>query len=202
MLSDKERLMRKQARDARYYADHRVECLARMRSWRETNPEKAYARSRKWDTEHPEQAAEHKRRYAKRNHTTVVERAVRWNRENKERRNANVRQWSRWRKASDTSYRVLCNLRTRVYLALRAGHAKSARTLELVGCPLEKLIRLLTAQLRTGMAWENYGSVWHIDHIKPCAKFDLSDPEQQRACFHYSNLQPLFAGENLRKGAR
>lgn len=53
------------------------------------------------------------------------------------------------------------------------------------------------------MTWANYGkSGWHIDHIKPCASFDLSDPDQQKACFHYSNLQPLWAFDNLSKGAK
>lgn len=52
------------------------------------------------------------------------------------------------------------------------------------------------------MTWKNHGLVWHIDHIKPCAKFDLTDSEQQRACFHYTNLQALPVLENLKKGAK
>jgi hypothetical protein len=50
------------------------------------------------------------------------------------------------------------------------------------------------------MSWENAGSVWHIDHIRPVASFDLLDLDQQKLCFHYSNLQPLLAAENLAKG--
>ncbi len=52
-----------------------------------------------------------------------------------------------------------------------------------------------------GMSWENR-SQWHIDHIRPCANFDLTDIEQQKICFHWSNLQPLWAKDNLRKGKR
>jgi hypothetical protein len=48
------------------------------------------------------------------------------------------------------------------------------------------------------MSWKNYGK-WHIDHIRPCSSFDLSDPQQQRTCFNYSNLQPLWAKDNLNK---
>lgn len=50
------------------------------------------------------------------------------------------------------------------------------------------------------MSWENYGiRGWHIDHIKPCASFDLSIIEEQKECFHYTNLQPLWWHENLAK---
>ena len=51
------------------------------------------------------------------------------------------------------------------------------------------------------MSWDNYGK-WHIDHIIPCASFDLADETQQRLCFHFTNLQPLEASENMRKGCK
>lgn len=81
-----------------------------------------------------------------------------------------------------------------------AGRTKSSGTKKLIGCPIEILILHLESQFIEGMSWENYGPVWHVDHIKPCSNFDLSNPEQQRACFNYSNLQPLFAADNLQKG--
>jgi hypothetical protein len=53
------------------------------------------------------------------------------------------------------------------------------------------------------MSWENYGLYgWHIDHILPCSSFDLLKPEEQRKCFHWSNMQPLWARDNLRKSAK
>ncbi len=51
------------------------------------------------------------------------------------------------------------------------------------------------------MTWDNYGK-WQIDHKIPCASFDLTDPEQQKSCFHFSNLQPLWAKDNNSKGAK
>lgn len=73
--------------------------------------------------------------------------------------------------------------------------------MELIGCPMVWLEAHLESLFAPCMTWGNHGKVWHIDHIKPCAKFDLTDPEQQRICFHWTNLQPLFAADNIRKGA-
>ena len=56
-------------------------------------------------------------------------------------------------------------------------------------------------QFKPGMTWERYGE-WHVDHIRPCASFDLTDPEQQTICFNYENLQPLWAIDNMKKGAK
>ena len=73
----------------------------------------------------------------------------------------------------------------------------------LIGCSLEELKKHLESQFKPGMSWKNRGrNGWHIDHIKPCASFDLSKSEEQHKCFHYSNLQPLWAKENLRKGIK
>lgn len=97
-----------------------------------------------------------------------------------------------------SQFQISVTYRNRVREVLR-GEYKSARTLELLGCSFEESRRHIEKQFRPGMTWENYGPVWHIDHVRPCASFDLSDPVQQRECFHYSNLQPLFAQENREK---
>ena len=106
--------------------------------------------------------------------------------------------YQRQRRASDPGYRLRWYLRNRVRGALQKG-SKSAPTLALLGCTIPEWRVHLEALFRPGMTWENYGPVWHVDHRKPCASFDLTDPAQQRACFHYTNTQPLFAAENLKK---
>ena len=79
--------------------------------------------------------------------------------------------------------------------------SKSAKTLELLGCSIKEVRIHLENQFREGMTWENHGIYgWHIDHIIPCSSFDLTKKEEQIKCFHYTNLQPLWAEENLSKG--
>lgn len=100
---------------------------------------------------------------------------------------------------TDINYKITCNLRARLYGALK-GYSKSESTMKLVGCSIEKLKRHLAFQFTKGMSLANYGKKgWVIDHIRPCAKFDLSKPSEQCKCFSYKNLQPLWAADNLRK---
>jgi hypothetical protein len=88
-------------------------------------------------------------------------------------------------------------LRSRLIGGIK-GNFKQSTTIELLGCSIEKLKQHLESKFKPGMSWSNYGK-WHIDHIKPCARFDLSKPNEQKKCFHYTNLQPLWAEENLKK---
>jgi hypothetical protein len=80
---------------------------------------------------------------------------------------------------------------------------KSDHTLSLLGCSIEEFRKHIESQFQEGMTWENQGrNGWELDHIIPCSYFDLSDPEQQRICFNYRNLQPLWKLENRRKQAK
>jgi hypothetical protein len=106
------------------------------------------------------------------------------------------------RRRTDPQYRVRCALAGRVLTAIRRQYGdKAAKTMELIGCSVSELMAHLEAQFLPGMTWDNHAiDGWHIDHIVPCASFDLTDPVQQRACFHWSNLQPLWAFDNIVKG--
>jgi hypothetical protein len=105
------------------------------------------------------------------------------------------------RRRQSLDFRILNALRVRLCDAIN-GRNKSAKTQDLLGCSIEDLKKHLEASFEPGMTWENWQhDGWHIDHIRPCASFDLTDPKQQRQCFHYTNLQPLWATDNIRKGA-
>jgi len=105
----------------------------------------------------------------------------------------------RERYQEDYNFKLRKRLRSRVRLALKKN-LKSDSMLNLLGCSISTLRKHLEKQFRPGMTWDNHTfRGWHIDHIKPCASFDLSKPEEQRKCFHYTNLQPLWASENMVK---
>lgn len=106
------------------------------------------------------------------------------------------------KRKTDPVFALVCLVRNRTFLALQKQNAsKCARTLALLGCTAAKLCDHIQSLFAPGMAWENRGE-WHIDHIIPLSKFDLRDREQQAAAFHYTNLQPLWAEDNLRKSTK
>lgn len=94
-------------------------------------------------------------------------------------------------------------LRSRLYFVLKQKNiTKSDKTLTMLGCTQEYFKKYIEKQFKSGMTIENYGTVWHMDHRIPCSWFNLFDPEQQKRCFHWSNLQPKFSSENISKGNR
>jgi hypothetical protein len=97
---------------------------------------------------------------------------------------------------NDATFHIMQCLRKRVYQAVKNKYGKN--TIELTGCSKDDLIKHLESQFTEGMTFENYGK-WHIDHIRPCTSFNLNDPEEQKKCFHWTNLQPLWAADNIRK---
>ena len=138
----------------------------------------------------------------------IIKRAKQNQQEHKEERKNYLREYRRIhrkehneyirnKRKSDIKFNLGYSLRKRIWKTLK-NNSKSEHTLVLVGCSLESLKKHLESQFQPGMSWNNYGK-WHVDHIKPCALFDLSKPEEQRKCFNYTNLQPLWALDNLRK---
>lgn len=125
-----------------------------------------------------------------------------------EKRSEQRKAWrKRWRNAHRKPFRIgktislqrrlSLNLRNRIKDALKRN-SKTDSTRNLLGCSIEHLKFWLTFYFQPGMSWANYGE-WHIDHIQPCASFDLRDPRQQALCFNYTNLQPLWESDNLSK---
>lgn len=96
--------------------------------------------------------------------------------------------------------KLAASVRTRMRECIKYGY-KSEKTEALLGIPVKELKVYLERMFVDGMNWENYGK-WHIDHIIPLSSFDLSQGVEQKKAFHYTNLQPLWAKDNLQKHAK
>jgi len=119
-----------------------------------------------------------------------------WRTNNRKRINAYLQH----KKQIDCNFKLINILRSRIRGVLQ-GKYKSKSTLQLLGASVDQVWNYLESQFQPGMTRQNHG-LWHLDHKRPCASFDLNDPKQQAECFHYTNLQPLWAKDNLKKGAK
>ena len=155
----------------------------RAKKWRLANPDRVYEAKRKW-------------------YLANIELVRKRSRENKktESRKQSIRRYEKERIKSDPGYAILSALRRRFSHALK-GRLKCANTKQLLGCSIENFKIYLESKFEPGMSWENYGR-WHIDHIMPCSIFDLTKLDHQKRCFHFSNMQPMWAVDNFRKGKR
>ncbi len=101
----------------------------------------------------------------------------------------------------DPVFKMRMRLSSYILKTLKKQHTvKSVKFQTLLGCTVSELKIHLEKNFKPGMSWKNHGlNGWHIDHIKPVSKYNLLDPEEQKKCFHYTNLQPLWALENIRK---
>lgn len=207
------------ARRKAYYLDNKEAVLAANRKWYEANREYAAEMSRKWRSENSERAAAMDRaRYLANRAKGIADGTISPRKpanpekckETKKRyREANIdryrkyhREYAKDRRASDPCFALAYALRIRIAVALRkkGKHGSAVRDL---GCSIGELKAYLESQFLPGMSWSNRGlRGWHIDHIRPLASFDLTDPEQFRAACHYTNLQPMWAVDNMKKGAK
>ena len=145
-------------------------------------------------------------RYRERNREVIRKRSRDWSQKQRDegtnyadRQNESNREYLKQRLATDPVFKWTARQRSRLSKRLAEhGGTKDQSSDELFGCTYQELRDHLEAQFTEGMTWENYGQ-WHLDHKRPCSSFDLSDPEQQKQCFHYTNLQPLWGEDNLRK---
>ena len=164
----------------------RTTCKACLQDYNMKNKEAKTAYNKKYWEETKEQQTEKNKQ---------------WKAANRERVNAYARTYGQQRRDNDPNFKLRGNLRGRLRYALVHQHVeKRYKTMQLIGCSIQFLQGHLEAKFTDGMTWENYGT-WHVDHIRPCVSFDLTIVKEQFQCFHYTNLQPLWAIDNIKKKA-
>ena len=173
------------------------------------------AKSR-WQKDNVEKSREYTARYKRANPDKSKDATVAWHKANPGRSKAMSAEWRRsnldtarerqrgymaQRRQSDPAFRFSQNVRATIGTALANGGARKSSSSELyLGCSLDHFRRHIEAQFVDGMRWDNHGE-WHLDHVRPCASFDLTKEADRLACMHWSNWQPMWAAENIGKGS-
>ena len=171
----------------KYYEKHKEEINQKCREYYEENKEELCQKGKEYRENNPEKIKEYQAEYKEANREELSKKNM---------------DYKRKRLAEDPLFKLIDGLRSRILLAIKSqAGEKAAKSMELLGCSVQHVRDHLESQFTEGMTWENRGE-WHIDHIRPCASFDLTDPEEQKKCFHWTNLQPLWALDNIRKGAK
>ena len=163
-------------RNKTYRDNNKDKERTRCKSYRNEHKEQGKIYQQNWQTFNRDKCRTYTKNYKKRHKSRLI---IKYN--------------------NDFNLKLKCNIRRRILLVLK-GIGKSQNTLNLLGCTIPEVKSYLESKFLPGMTWENHGvHGWHIDHIIPCAFFILTDYQEQKFCFHYTNLQPLWAKDNLKK---
>jgi len=193
-----------------YYEQHKDKINAKARETYAENRESVLAKQRakyipveKKERPARKSGAQRTKEYRLRHPEKIKAAVAKYKAENPEK----IRAWRRrhhHQGMTDPVFVIVKRLRTRLHDEVRFRARKTKKltsALNLVGCTREELKTWIESQFKPGMGWHNR-SEWHIDHKRPVASFDMMDLEEQKKCFHYTNLQPLWVSENTSKGSR
>ena len=163
------------------------------------------AKSQRFKERHPEYHKEYQRKYQKKYQKEVKDKIKtslynkKWYEKNKEKHRAYTNNYCKERCKKDVNFKIIKVLRSRLSKAIK-NHQKNGSAVNDLGCSIIEFKNYLESKFSPGMSWDNYGLYgWHIDHIKPLSAFNLSDRKQILEACHYTNLQPLWAKDNLSK---
>jgi len=169
----------------RYYIENKDKIIEYQEEYRRSNYSYIVDRGKKYYEKNRDKKSRYNKEFYFRNREALIERAKIRNKE---------------RRGCDPLFRLADNLRRRTSLAIHGhGYRKNTKTFSIIGCSKPHLVNHLENQFADGMSWDNYGD-WHIDHIVPLSSAETED-ELIGLC-HYTNLQPLWASENMSKGAK
>ena len=189
---------------------HRVWCKKCQKEYYLRNLKKITIQHKKYNQEHKAEISQYQTIYQIKNKKKLREYRKKWQEKNKPKikkylqtHKKEKNKYMKEKRKNDINFKLACYLRTRIGEILR-GKIKANPTIKLLGCSMEYLKQHLENQFKYGMNWDNWGrgwhgkgkQEWHVDHIKPIVSFNLNKPKEQKKCFHYINLRPLWAKDN------
>lgn len=189
------------------YVKNRLKAIATVKKYQEKNKERLVAlkkiSSKIYREKNKEKINRKVKEWYENNKERVLKKSKEWALKNKERKNYTSNIYVKKRRLNDINFRISCNMGSDIWHALK-DKKYSKKWQILVGFSTKQLMVHLEKQFDDKMSWENYGSYWHIDHIKPKSLFKYSSPEDEefKKCWALENLQPLEKIANIKKGNR
>jgi len=202
-VSNKEKI---KIQNRKYYLKNRKRIIKNSSLYKKNNPQKnsSYSLKSYYKNKGNEEKLKSTRLYQKQYDEKNSNRKKTYKREydlkNKSKNQIKENKRRKKRRILDVNFKIKTYLSSRLSIVLKKNK-KSDRTIVLLGCSISDLKKHLESKFTDGMSLDNYGK-WHIDHIVPCKIFDLSNKEAQKICFHYTNLQPLWGIDNIKKSSK
>ena len=187
--------LRKKAYEKAWYESNKDKRKIKMKEWYEVNKDDVKERTKSYYNDNKDLRKSQMKSYQIVNKNKIKAYNKTWRKSTKNIRSNKRRE----RIKHDVQYKLSESLRRRLRCALN-GNYKSGSAVRDLGCTIDELKSYLESKFQSGMTWDNWTiDGWHIDHIKPLASFDLTDRKQMLEACHYTNLQPLWATDNLSK---
>jgi hypothetical protein len=187
--------MRKKEDDRKYREKHKDKVKLYKKNWHETNKDRLNAKSKAYNETNKDRLNAKSKAYREVNKDKLKEQRKVYRETNKDK----LHKYDMYRYKNNIKRKLSCRLRSRLRDVIKNNY-KSGSAVKDLGCTIDELKSYLESKFQNGMTWDNWSLYgWHIDHIKPLASFDLSDRKQLLEACHYTNLQPLWAKDNLAK---
>lgn len=184
-----------------YYAKNRERIAAKAKLYYAVNKEQIAAYDKIYYAKNKEEILAEKKLYQASNKEKIAAKQKEYRATNKEKIAARNKLYKRKQYADNNlSFLIPKRLRSRLYKAIKNNYKSGSAVIDL-GCSIAEFRLMMEFQFTDDMTWENWGTVWHLDHIIPLSFFNLEDVAEFKVAVHYSNLQPLMVADNLKKGS-
>jgi len=170
------------------------EICAKINTKKHGLTEKCKLAKHAWNKNNPDKIKEQNKRARIKNPETCKQSARNWLNNNREHVRARGRNYIK----TNLNKRLRTGLRTRLNVAIKRNY-KAGSAVSDLGCSIEFFKEYIANQFTNGMSWNNWGKLWHLDHVKPLCQFDLTDRGQFLVVMHYTNYVPLLIADNLKK---
>lgn len=192
---DNVELIKEQKR--KFWLKNRVRILLKRKLDYPKNKQKILTQVKKYTLLNKEKRSSYKKRYYELNKDVLSQKRKLYYQENRLKLIRNQHQYVKNRLKIDINFRLTTYLRSRLYNAIKRNY-KAGSAVKDLACSISEFRLYIEKQFKIGMSWDNYGT-WHIDHKVPLSYFDLSDRKQLLQACHYTNLQPMWALDNIKK---